>query len=129
METLLYRCRLLDPIEHGLFAFKLLSHKVVRWAVPIAFIPALLGLLILATTHYWARGLVWAILPGAAIAGLGAVWPASRKLPRLLSVLTFAASANIAVVHAFIRVLFGHQDHLWEPTRRAPTASAEAQTA
>ena len=128
METLLYRRRLLDPIEHGLFSFKLLSHKIVRWAVPIAFIPALLGLLILAPTHHWAGGLIGAILLGAAIAGLGAVWPASRRLPRLLSILTFSVAANIAVVHALIRMLFGHQDHLWEPTRRAATAVAEAQT-
>ena len=33
---------------------------------------------------------------------------------------SFGVAANIAVVHAFLRVLVGHEDHLWEPTRRAP---------
>ena len=31
----------------------------------------------------------------------------------------FAAAANIAVIHAILRVIGGHEDHLWEPTRRA----------
>jgi hypothetical protein len=31
---------------------------------------------------------------------------------------TFAVAANVAVVHALARVVLGHEDHLWEPTRR-----------
>lgn len=129
VETLLYRRQLLDPIQHGLFSFKLLSHKVVRWAVPASGVLALVGLAILSPLHPWAGELIAAVLFGVTVTALGAVWPASRRLPRFLSILTFAVAANIAVVHALIRVLLGRQDHLWEPTRRPPTAVTETQTA
>lgn len=129
VETLLYRRQLLDPIQHGLFSFKLLSHKVARWAVPASGVPAMVGLAILAPIHPWAGALIATTLFGVMVTALGAIWPASRPLPRFLSILTFAVAANIAVVHALIRVLLGRQDHLWEPTRRPPTAVTETQTA
>jgi hypothetical protein len=59
-----------------------------------------------------------AIATGAAV---GALWPSDRPMPRPLSMLTFAVAANVAVIHALMRVALGHEDHLWEPTRRAPT--------
>ena len=39
---------------------------------------------------------------------------------RMLRRLVFAVAANVAVVHAIFRVVRGHEDHLWEPTRRTP---------
>jgi glycosyltransferase involved in cell wall biosynthesis len=120
-ETLYHNRRLLDPMQYGLFAWKLLSHKVCRWLVPITGVTAgVIGLGILATHYLWAALLMGAVVAGFAVAGIGAVVSASRPLPRLLSIVTFGVAANIAVVHAFVRVVVGHEDHLWEPTRRAP---------
>ena len=119
-ETLLNQNHLLDPTRYDLFAWKLLSHKVCRWLLPASVIPGALGLVILATQYRWAGVLLVVSLVGVGIALVGAVWPASRPMPRLLSSLTFAAAANLAVVHALLRVMMGHDDHLWEPTRRAP---------
>ena len=129
METLIYRRQLLDPIQHGLFSFKLLSHKVVRWAVPASGVPAMFGLAILAPLHPWAGALMAAVILGIAITALGAIWPASRPLPRLFSILTFGVAANIAVVHALVRVALGQKDRLWEPTRRPPTTATQRQPA
>jgi cellulose synthase/poly-beta-1,6-N-acetylglucosamine synthase-like glycosyltransferase len=119
METLLYNRVLLDPKEHGAFAWKLFSHKVCRWAVPVSAVFGLIGLIILCP--YSALAAV--ALGGAAVAMLiataGWFWPASRALPRPISVISFAAAANVAVLHALFRVLHGHEDHVWEPTRRS----------
>jgi hypothetical protein len=128
METLMYRSQLLDPIQHGLFSFKLLSHKVVRWAVPASGVPAMFGLAILAPLHPWAGGLIALAILGIAITALGAIWPASRPLPRVFSILAFGVAANIAVVHALVRVALGRRDHLWEPTRRPSTGVTQTQT-
>ena len=128
LETLMYRSQLLDPIQHGLFSFKLLSHKVVRWVVPASGVPAMFGLAILAPLHPWAAELIACVILGIAITGLGAIWPESRPLPRFFSIVTFAVAANIAVVHALVRVALGRQDHLWEPTRRPPATSTQTQT-
>jgi len=78
-------------------------------------------LALLAPTHPWTGLLLAAAGVGAIIAGAGALWPSTRPMPRVLSILTFAAAANVAVIHALGRVVLGHEDHLWEPTRRTAT--------
>lgn len=123
VETLLHNAHLLDPIKYGLFSWKLLSHKIFRWLVPASMIPAAIGLVILAPTNAWAAAALGAGILLGLIALLGALWPSSRQMPRVLSVVTFAVAANVAVVHALARVAYGHEDHLWEPTRRSPAAN------
>jgi len=120
-ETLIHNRHLLDPTRYGVFAWKLLSHKVCRWLVPVSALVGAVGLALLAPTHPWASVLLAAAGLGAIVAGAGALWPSARPMPRVLSVLTFAAAANVAVIHALGRVVLGHEDHLWEPTRRAAT--------
>ncbi len=120
METLLYHRQLLDPMQFGLFAWKLMSHKVCRWMAPPAGVVGVVGLIILAQGDVWARALLLGVAAASALAAAGAMWPVSRPLPRALSLVTFGVAANIAVVHAIIRVAFGTEDHVWEPTRRTP---------
>jgi cellulose synthase/poly-beta-1,6-N-acetylglucosamine synthase-like glycosyltransferase len=120
-ETLRHNSHLLDPTKFGVFAWKLISHKVCRWLVPVFAILGALGLALLAPSHRWAVAALVAAGLGAIVAAIGARWPATRPMPRILSTFTFAAAANVAVIHALSRVFLGHEDHLWEPTRRAPT--------
>ena len=123
VDTLIHQRHLLDPIRYGRFSWKLLSHKVCRWLVPASAIPGAVGLALLAPTEPWAAAALAAGIGGAGFALLGALWPTNRPAPRPISVITFALAANLAVVHALVRVAYGHEDHLWEPTRR-PTAPA-----
>jgi cellulose synthase/poly-beta-1,6-N-acetylglucosamine synthase-like glycosyltransferase len=120
VETLLTQAHLLDPTRYGLFAWKLLSHKVCRWLVPASALPGALGLAILATNYTWAAVGLSLVALAALVPISGVLWPSERPMPKLLASLTFAAAANIAVLHALLRVTMGHDDHLWEPTRRAP---------
>ena len=125
VETLLHNRHLLDPSRYGSFAVKLISHKICRWLVPASLIPGMLGLVLLSFAHPWAVAMLALGVLVAVIAGIGALWPPERPMPRILSLVAFATAANVAVVHALFRVAHGHEDHLWEPTRRA-TASAES---
>lgn len=122
METLLHNKHLLDPVRSGQFAWKLLSHKVCRWATPPSAILGAVGLVLLAGSHTWAAATLIIGVVIALCALGGALWPPTRPMSRALSILTFAVAANVAVVHALFRVIHGHEDHLWEPTRRAPAA-------
>lgn len=122
VETLISQAHLLDPMHYGVFSWKLLSHKVCRWMVPTSVVPVAIGLALLAPTYRWAAWLLVAGILGAIIAAVGALWPPAKPRPRVLSIFTFAVAANIAVIHALSRVAFGHEDHLWEPTRRSPAA-------
>lgn len=120
METLLHNRHLLDFTKFGTFAWKLVSHKICRWLLPASTIVGAVGLVILATTYMWAVILLGVAAFVLLISLIGSRWPASRPMPRPLSLVTFAVAANLAVVHAMFRVIHGHEDHLWEPTRRTP---------
>ena len=120
METLLHNRHLLNPGAYGSFAWKLASHKICRWMVPPSAIVGAIGLILLAPTYSWAGLLLAFGMLVLLVAAAGSKWSASHPLPRLLSLITFAVAANIAVVHALVRVVKGHEDHLWEPTRRTP---------
>jgi hypothetical protein len=115
MRTLWYKRKLMNPLRHPVFAWMLLSHKVARWSLPWA---AMAGLAFLAPSMPWARALLGA---GAVVLALGAVgWSLAerRRLPKVLSAPAFLLAGNVAAAHAFLRVIGGGHDALWEPTRR-----------
>jgi cellulose synthase/poly-beta-1,6-N-acetylglucosamine synthase-like glycosyltransferase len=118
METLMDHRALLNPFRHGLFAWKLWSHKVCRWAAPWAAVLGAVGLGLLASYHSWALA---ALSLGMGVTLLGAVgWILGdgRPLPRILQVPAFALAGNVAAMQAFLRVVSGDRDPVWEPTRR-----------
>ena len=118
METLYVHRSLLDPIRYGVFAWKLFSHKVCRWLLPLSIVPGMFGLVLLASSHSWARVLLAVGAVFALLAMIGTAWPSERPAPRIVSLPAFGVAANLAVLEAFWRVLARHQDHIWEPTRR-----------
>ncbi len=118
MRTLWYKRKLMNPLRHPVFAWMLLSHKVARWSLPWAAAGAMAGLAFLAPSMPWARALLGA---GAVVLALGAVgWSLAerRRLPKVLSAPAFLLAGNVAAAHAFLRVIGGGHDALWEPTRR-----------
>jgi len=119
MDTLSNRRELLDPTRYGLFAWKLFSHKVCRWLLPISAVAGIVGLLLLEPSHLWARVILFAGAALVLVALIGALWPSSRAMPRSVSLVAFGVAANLAVLNALWRVVAGHQDHVWEPTRRS----------
>ena len=125
METLYNTRQMMDPIRYGAFAWKLVSHKVCRWLVPLTGVPAAIVLVLLAWNHPWAAWLTLFCLVASSVAILGALWPEGKRMPRPISVVAFGVAANVAVVHAAVRLLRAREDKIWEPTRRevvAPTA-------
>jgi hypothetical protein len=118
LATLWHNRTLLNPIRFGGFAWMLFSHKVCRWLVPWALGAMLAALAVLAVTAGWAR----ALLAGAAVLGVLAAtgwwWRDRERMPRLLALPAYFAAGNIAVLHAWMRVLAGRAAPVWEPTRR-----------
>jgi cellulose synthase/poly-beta-1,6-N-acetylglucosamine synthase-like glycosyltransferase len=118
MDTLYYNRDLLDVTKHGLFALKLLSHKVCRWAVPLTVIPAAIAILVLAAQNWVALAAATLGVVGIALTAIAFRWPEDRAMPKAIAAPAFTLAANMAVVHAFYRFWIGHEDHIWEPTRR-----------
>jgi glycosyltransferase involved in cell wall biosynthesis len=118
MMTLLARRNLLNPARYGAFGWKLFSHKVCRWLLPLTVAPAVAALALLARDHLWAAATLVAGALIAILAVVGALWPTNKEMPRLVSIAAFGTAANLAVLHAFFRVVSGGSDPVWEPTRR-----------
>ena len=118
MDTLYNRRHLLNPARYGLFAWKLWSHKVARWLLPVTLVPAVVGLILLSGDSTFARVLLAIGAIVGAMAAAGAIWPPSRVTPRLFSTAAFGVAANLAVIAAIHRVHRGGHDYIWEPTRR-----------
>jgi cellulose synthase/poly-beta-1,6-N-acetylglucosamine synthase-like glycosyltransferase len=101
-----------------LSVFALLSHKVLRWTVPLALILALVSNLILLghALYQVAFGvLLLSIL--AAILGLFCT-SASMRWARWFGVATSFYSMNIALLLGFVDWLFWSKKVVWEPTTR-----------
>ncbi len=119
LQTLWHKRRLLNPFAFGRFAWKLASHKVCRWLVPLVMPLAFVGLLLLASTSTVARGALAIALVGLALGTAGLVWPETHRRPRFVSLAGFALAANLAAVLGWVRALRrGPRDEAWEPTRR-----------
>ena len=118
LETLWFKRHLLFGGSNRLFAFQLLSHKLIRWLVFLAApgLPIGLALLALADPRaWWALG---AVVLGLLIAALAFLWPHHRPVPRPVALLGFVLAAHAAGFMAWTKALRGELNPVWEPTRR-----------
>lgn len=107
---------ILNPFVFGLFAFKVWSHKIMRWAVPWFLVLALGTSLLLSAQHWVYRGLFLlqvflyglALLPALRGVGVHGVF----KIPY------FFVQVNLAIAHATLAFLLGRRVTVWEPSKR-----------
>ncbi|OLC72606.1 MAG: hypothetical protein AUH78_15790 [Gemmatimonadetes bacterium 13_1_40CM_4_69_8] len=125
LATLAYKRALLNPLRYGVFAWMLFSHKLCRWLVPWAMLLLLAVLGALAVTSGWARTALAAFGALGALGGIGWLWPEGDPMPRLLALPAFVVSGNVAVLHAWLRLLGGRLAPVWEPTRRGAVPAQE----
>jgi cellulose synthase/poly-beta-1,6-N-acetylglucosamine synthase-like glycosyltransferase len=118
LGTLWFKRHLLNPFRHGLFAWSLLSHKLVRWLVPWAFATAIVALALLAPRETWAALALAAGLGTLALAAVGWWWPEDTPAPRLAAMCAYFASGMLAAIVAWTNALRGELHPVWEPTRR-----------
>ena len=123
-HTLHFKRALLNPFRHGFFAWILASHKICRWMIPHIALPALVALVCLTPTFWWARVGVALAATAGLCAGLAWWWPEQRRLPKLVALPAYLVVGNVAALHASIRALRGERTPVWEPTRRAVERAA-----
>ena len=122
IHALARRARLLDPFRHGLFAFQLWSHKVLRYLVPEMLIGALAAAVVLAADSGPRAELYGALAAGQAGAYLGApaAWWLSRRCglrARPLSAVIYFGHANAAAFWALVSYLRGERKVTWTTAR------------
>ena len=119
----LYRYRqLLNPFRHGLYAFQMLSHKVMRYAVPFLLIVAFDANAVLAASDSFFQLTFMAQVAFYGTALLG--WASEKVNIKLgpLAIPYFFVLSNIAILIAFFKFVGGQSHITWEPLRTAGPA-------
>jgi len=109
---------LLNPFRHGLFAFVLWSHKLMRWLVPVFMLVALVSNAWLAGSGFYRLTLALQLLfYGLAILGL--VWPWMVNRNVMVRIAVYFTVVNAAIALAWLRYLGGERLEVWNPTARS----------
>jgi hypothetical protein len=122
--TDLWRHRsMLNPLRAGFYSVELLSHKVMRYLVPVFLVFTLIASAALATRSlFYAAALAGQLLFYAAALAGWLVERAGARM-RLLSLPAYFVLANLACVIAFFKFIGGERYARWEPIRE-PVAVA-----
>ncbi len=116
--TDLWRHRaMLNPFKAGFYAVELVSHKVMRYLVPVFFLTLLAASLVLAQTS-----ISYAVIAGAQelfflMAALSGVLDHFGVPGRLLALPRYFLLSNLAAVLALYQFLKGNRYAHWEPIR------------
>ena len=110
---------MLNPFKSGFFAVELISHKVLRYAVPL-----ILATLLVSSGAVANRGFVFTAAFGLqtafyALAVAGFALERMNKRLSLLAMPLYFVLANFASVIAFYKFLRGERYVRWEPIRQA----------
>jgi cellulose synthase/poly-beta-1,6-N-acetylglucosamine synthase-like glycosyltransferase len=114
----LWRYReVLNPLRHGMYAFQMFSHKIMRYVVPFLLMLIFAANVALAIGSEFFRYLFigQALFYGAALAG----WLAEKFKMRvgLLGIPYYFVLSNAASLIAFLKFVRGQSHVTWEPLR------------
>jgi cellulose synthase/poly-beta-1,6-N-acetylglucosamine synthase-like glycosyltransferase len=115
MRGLLSVPDLFKPWKHPWVCFQLLSHKVLRWLVPVFLAMLLLSNVTLAVRPFFAvtltlQTLFYLLAVVAKVAPIHRTW-------KVLGVPLFFCTMNAAAVVSLIRLWQGQRYSVWQPTR------------
>ena len=118
LTTLGQHTRLLNPFRHGVFAFELFSHKVMRWLVPVFLLAMVLASAVLAP-----KSLLFTLLLLLqvgfyllAIAGVAGRLPSPIAGPGRVA--TYFTVVNVATLLAWLKYARGVRQEIWSPSKR-----------
>jgi cellulose synthase/poly-beta-1,6-N-acetylglucosamine synthase-like glycosyltransferase len=124
----LYRYRaVLDPVRYGLYAVQMISHKVLRYVVPVCLVAMFLASAVAASGSV----LYAAAFVGQAVFYLAAAvgWLVERAGARLgpLALPYYFVLANAASLAAFVKFVRGQKHVVWEPIREGGPAEGDSE--
>lgn len=122
MTALFSKGYLLNPFRYGAFSVFLISHKLMRWLVPIFLIGALLSnLLLLDQTFYKVIFIAQIIFYSLAVSGTYTRLSLTQSI--LVKIPQFFVLVNMAILAAWFRYLRGDRQELWTPSKRNDSES------
>jgi cellulose synthase/poly-beta-1,6-N-acetylglucosamine synthase-like glycosyltransferase len=108
---------LLNPLRYGFFAIELISHKLLRWLVPVLLVGVLVtNLFLLGTAPIYTLALV-AQLALYALALLGYAMRRRERMPAILSVPYYFCLVNVASALGIFEAYRGKTYATWSTAR------------
>ena len=108
---------MLNPLTSGFYAVELLSHKVMRYLVPLFLIAILAASAVLAPGSISFAFILAAQIGFYGLAGLAGLLERAGLHSRLLAIPQYFVLGNLASVIAFYQFLRGERYMRWEPIR------------
>jgi hypothetical protein len=116
MRGLMSVPQLLLPWGHPWIAFQLLSHKVMRWCIPVFLLSLLAGSILLSSIPLF-RFVLFAQIAFYCFSLFSLLIPAIRRWPTL-SIPLYFCTINAAFLLGMLHVISGHHFTVWQPQRR-----------
>ena len=107
----------LHPLRHGMFAFQVWSHKILRWAAPWFMLGALVFNIMLWGRGGLYQGMLLLQLLAYVVTVAAALLPVLRRVSPV-RILYFFVVSNLALAAALIDFLRGRRVVRWEPSVR-----------
>jgi len=106
---------LMDPFKFGLFAWQLISHKLLRYLAPVFMIIAFAANLgpVMAGSFFW-EGVLSAQILFYALAIVGHL-NRHQSPPRIIGLIYYLCVVNLASGIAFVQFLMGRKQVIWKP--------------
>lgn len=117
MTGLAHLAGVLNPFRHGVFAFQVWSHKLMRWLVPWFLLGLLVTSCLLAGTHAFYRWALTLQIVACAVVLLAHFLGGLRRIG-IVRIGYYFIQANIALAHAAVLFLMGRRIVVWEPSVR-----------
>lgn len=113
----LFKCRdIMNPFRYPLYAWGLISHKLLRWLVPYFLIILFFcNLLLVNITFYAFLFVIQIFLYSLALAGY--LCQIKNKPPRILGIPFSFCLVNLAALFGVGRCVLGKKEGQWEPVR------------
>ncbi len=116
--TDLWRNRdMLNPLKHGFYAIQLISHKLLRYLVPIFLLTVFFSTAVLATISLFYAAVLALQLAFYLLAALTLLLERWDIKPGLLSVPMYFVLANVSSAVGLFKFLSGERYVRWEPNR------------
>jgi cellulose synthase/poly-beta-1,6-N-acetylglucosamine synthase-like glycosyltransferase len=117
ISALASHSEVLSVRRYGLFAFEVISHKVMRWLVPWFLLLFFLVSFQLSGSHWFFTLALWGQL-GFYGVGIAAHYSESVKTNAIVRIIYFFIQVNIAIADASIQFLRGKRMTIWQPSAR-----------
>jgi len=107
---------LLNPLKHGFFSIQLISHKLLRWLVPILLILLfILNLLLIHKSLYCMLMLVQVLFYLLSLAGL--ITEKTKYDLKIFSIPFYFCMVNFAALIGWYNLLKGEKETTWDTSR------------